>query len=122
MPKPVLLICNVPAKRAAKLRAAAVRMGVRVRAVAKWEYLNPIGSFTGDCGSFESMYDGEGFHDELLVLAHFPQSLFTAFLQQLRAMSLSIPLKCVLTEQNRGWNMLELHEELKKEHEAMHGC
>ena len=118
MPKPVLLICNVPAKRAAKLRAAAVRMGGRARAVAKWEYLNPIGSFTGDCGSFESMYDGEGFHDELLVLAHFPQSLFTAFLQQLRAMSLSIPLKCVLTEQNRGWNMLELHAHLCEERDA----
>ena len=68
MAKPILLTCNVPAKRAAKLRAAAVRMGIRVHAVEKWEYLNPVGSFTGDCGSFESMYDGEGFRDELLVL------------------------------------------------------
>ena len=56
--------------------------------------------------------------DELLVLAHFPQSLFTAFLQQLRAMSLSIPLKCVLTEQNRGWNLLELHAHLCEERDA----
>ena len=118
MAKPILLICNVGAKRAAKLRAAAVRMGIRVRAVEKWEYLNPVGSFTGDCGSFESMYDGAGFSDELLVLAHFPQSLFTAFLQQLRAMSISIPLKCVLTAQNQGWNMLELHEHLCEERDA----
>lgn len=118
MAKPILLTCNVPAKRAAKLRAAAVRMGIRVHAVEKWEYLNPVGSFTGDCGSFESMYDGEGFRDELLVLAHFPQSLFTAFLQQLRAMSLSIPLKCVLTEQNCGWNLLELHAHLCEERDT----
>ncbi len=118
MPKPILLTCNFGAKRAAKLRAAAMRMGIRVRAVEKREYLDPVGSFTGDCGSFETMYDGEGFHDEVLVLAHFPQSLFTAFLQQLRAMSVSVPLKCVLTAQNKDWNLLELHAHLCEERDA----
>ena len=31
-----------------------------------------------------------------------------------------VALKAVLTDENKGWNMLELHEELQKEHEAMH--
>ena len=40
MPQPVLLTYRVPAKHAAKLRVLAVRMGIRVRAVEKWEYLD----------------------------------------------------------------------------------
>lgn len=118
MPQPVLLTYCFPAKRAAKLRVIAMRMGVRVKAVEKWEYLNPIGSFTGDCGSFDSFCDGDGFSEEMLVMAHFPQSLFTRFLQELRTARIVVPLKCVLTESNRGWNSLELHEQLCAERDA----
>ena len=119
MPQPILLTYHLPAKRAAKVRVIAMRMGVRVKAVEKWEYLSPVGSFTGDCGSFDSFYDGKGFDDEMLVMAHFPQSLFTRFLQELRAACLTVPLKCVLTETNRGWNSLELHEQLTAERDAI---
>lgn len=119
MPQPILLTYHLPAKRAAKVRVIAMRMGVRVKAVEKWEYLSPVGSFTGDCGSFDSFYDGKGFDDEMLVMAHFPQSLFTRFLQELRAACLTVPLKCVLTETNRGWNSLELHEQLAAERDAI---
>ena len=119
MLQPVLLTYHIPAKYAAKLRVLAVRMGIRVRAVEKWEYLQPIGSFTGDCEGFESFYDGEGFSDQMLVMAHFPQSVFSRFLQELRAARLVFPLKCVLTESNRGWNSLELHEQLCEERDAI---
>lgn len=119
MPQPVLLTYHIPAKYAAKLRVLAVRMGIRVRAVEKWEYLQPIGSFTGDCEGFESFYDGESFSDQMLVMAHFPQSVFNRFLQELRAARLVFPLKCVLTESNRGWNSLELHEQLCEERDAI---
>ena len=94
-------------------------MGIRVRAVEKWEYIQPVGSFTGDCEGFESFYDGEGFSDQMLVMAHFPQSVFSRFLQELRAARLVFPLKCVLTESNRGWNSLELHEQLCEERDAI---
>ena len=96
MLQPVLLTYRVPAKHAAKLRVLAVRMGIRVRAVEKWEYIQPVGSFT-----------------------HFPQSVFSRFLQELRAARLVFPLKCVLTESNRGWNSLELHEQLCEERDAI---
>ncbi len=32
-----------------------------------------------------------------------------------------VGLKAVVTETNRGWNSLQLFEELKKEHAMMHG-
>lgn len=119
MPKPLLLTYRVPAKRAARLRVIAMRLGVQVRPVEKWEYLQPIGCFTGELSGYESFYDGEGFSDEMLVMAYFPQSLFSRFLQELRAARLVIALKCVLTETNRGWNSLELHRELCAERDAL---
>ena len=118
---PILLTWNLPAKKAAKARMLAMRSGVRVAAVETWQYLQPLGSFTGDCGSMESLYDGAGFSEEILLFAHFPETLLSRFLQSWKATGLPpVALKAVLTEENKGWAILELHEELLKEHQALH--
>ena len=118
---PVILTVHFPAKMLAKLRMAAMRQGAKVRVVEKWEYLNTVGSLTGDLDSFESFYDGADFSGELLVFAHFSDTQLTLFLQAMRAAKLPpVALKAVLTDENKGWNMLELHDELQKEHEALH--
>ena len=113
---PVILAVHFPAKKLAKLRMAAMRLGAKVRVVEKWEYLNAVGALTGDLDSFESFYDGE-----LLVFAHFSDAQLNLFLQAIRAAKLPpVALKAVLTDENKGWNVLELREELQKEHEALH--
>lgn len=119
MPQPILLTYHFPAKQAARLRVIAMRMGVRVKAVERWEYLSPIGCLTGDCEPFDAFYDGDGFPDQMLVMAHFPQLVFSRFLQELRTAHLSVPLKCVLTDANRGWNSLELYTHLCEERDAI---
>ena len=53
----LILAYNFPAKRLAKLRMAAMKLGVKVRPVEKREYLQSLGSFVGTLGSFESVYD-----------------------------------------------------------------
>ena len=112
---PVILAVHFPAKKLAKLRMAAMRLGAKVRVVEKWEYLNAVGALTGDLDSFESFFDGEDFPGELLVFAHFSD------VQAIRAAKLPpVALKAVLTDENKGWNVLELREELQKEHEALH--
>ena len=114
---PVILAVHFPAKKLAKLRMAAMRLGSKVRVVEKWEYLNAV----GDLDSFESFYDGEDFPGELLVFAHFSDAQLNLFLQAIRAAKLPpVALKAVLTDENKGWNVLELREELQKEHEALH--
>ena len=118
---PVVLAIHFPAKKLAKLRMAAMRLGAKVRVVEKREYLNAVGSLTGDLGSFESFYDGEDFSGELLVFAHFSDAQLDLYLQAMRAAKLPpVALKAVLTDENKGWSILELREELQKEHEAMH--
>ena len=112
---PVILAVHFPAKKLAKLRMAAMRLGAKVRVVEKWEYLNAVGALTGDLDSFED------FPGELLVFAHFSDAQLNLFLQAIRAAKLPpVALKAVLTDENKGWNVLELREELQKEHEALH--
>lgn len=118
--KQLILSYNLPAKHLAKLRMAAMKLGVRVRPVEKREYLQSLGSFTGLLGTFESVYDGENFPEPMLVLCGFSQPMVNTFLTLLKASRLPpVPLKAVLTETNQGWNSLELHDELKQEHEAL---
>lgn len=116
----MVLSYNFPAKHLAKLRMAAMKLSVKVRPVEKREYLQSLGSFTGQLGSFDSVYDGDGFQDPMLVLCGFSQPMVNAFLSLLKTSRLpAVSLKAVLTETNQGWNSLELHEELKKEHKAL---
>ena len=116
---PIVLAVHFPAKQLSKLRMAAMRLGAKVRVVEKWEYLSPVGSFTGQRGAFESMYDGADFAGEMLVMANFSQQQLDTFLSQLRAALPPVALKAVLTDTNAGWNSLELHDELVREHAAM---
>ncbi len=117
---PTLLTWHLPAKKAAKVRMLALRSGVRVVPVERWQYLQPIGSFTGDCGSMDSFYDGDGFPEEMMLLAHFPESLMSRFLQAWRTAGIPpVTLKAVLTGTNRDWNTLELHEQLTAERDAI---
>ena len=55
----LILAYNFPAKHLAKLRMAAMKLGVKVRPVEKREYLQSLGSFVGTLGSFESVYDAK---------------------------------------------------------------
>ena len=116
----MVLSYNFPVKHLAKLRMAAMKLSVKVRPVEKREYLQSLGSFTGQLGSFDSVYDGDGFQDPMLVLCGFSQPMVNAFLSLLKTSRLpAVSLKAVLTETNQGWNSLELHDELQKEHEAL---
>ena len=118
--KQLILSYNLPAKHLAKLRMAAMKLGVSVRPIEKREYLQSLGSFAGSLGTFESVYDGESFPEPMLVLCGFSQPMVNTLLTLLKASRLPpIPLKAVLTETNQGWNSLELHDELQKEHAAM---
>ena len=56
----LILAYNFPAKHLAKLRMAAMKLGVKVRPVEKREYLQSLGSFFGTLGSFESLASARG--------------------------------------------------------------
>lgn len=59
--------------------------------------------------------------EEMLVLHNFSGRRLDQLLAELRRAKASVALKAVLTETNCEWTFYELYQEIKKEHEMMHG-
>lgn len=119
---PCALLYNIkdPAKLQT-LRFILFKLGAVAKAVEASDYAQPIGALCGLDGfaRLETSPE-ESFHDEMLVLCGFPSRALDELLNTLRARHVSIALKAVVTEENAQWSSLHLHEELAREHEAMH--
>ena len=93
------------AARLQKVRFALFKFGVSGRVVAPEELSQTIG-YLCDLEGFspvEETVEG-GFSDEML-----------------RRSRVVVALKAVVTEDNAAWSSLQLHDELRQEHEAMKG-
>jgi len=115
------LLYNLTGKpKTAKLRAALLRAGVSACPVDAKDYSQSLGYLAGREG-FAALpaYRGVGFSDEMMVMCDFSSRQINEVLEQLRAAKAVIPLKAVLTETNAGWDSLQLHKEIRAEHEAM---
>ena len=124
MRETVLLINFQDQKKLKEIRMMLMAVRLFAKGVKKEEYLQTIGSLAGVKGMepSEEVYQGEELGQEMMVFAgvtdeHLNQMLFLMRKSGIRPVN----YKAVLTETNRDWNVLELYEELAKEHEAMTG-
>ena len=118
MKPPVLLTYNLHGERAAKIRMAAMRFRVRLRAVERREYARPLAELVEN--GPDGDWNGKAFDEEMLVMAHFPPALMQAFLQGLRRAGVRPGgLKAMLTPTNAQWDSLALYTELCREREAI---
>ena len=100
-------------------------MHVRIKLVKQEQYLEPIGALAGikTIPETKELYEGEGFFDQMLIMRGFTGDRINELLYYLKKSGIPpIPLKAIVTEYNQYWNSLMLHEELIKEHEAMHAA
>ena len=114
---------NLNSVRGRQIRMLCLTQGLKIRVVDRAQYKETIGAIAGVPGYSLSgeIYEGEGFEDEMLILKGFTGGMLDSFLHGFRKMKIQpVALKAVLTEANCGWNSLELHDELVKEHESMH--
>lgn len=120
----VLLFNFSDRTRALKIKRGLMPLGFRVKEIQKADYLQPIGYHAGDktVQPVAQVYDGEELLDEMLVMAWLGSGDLDRILSAIRRQGLGrINYKAMLTPTNRHWNALMLFEEIKKEHEAMHG-
>ena len=118
---PTVLTFNLPPDVHARIRGLAAAIGVRVKAVPPESFSMPLGAMLGiPAGPANAPAEAEGFSDPMLLMCNLDEARFNRFLQLLRGPGLPrIPLKAVLTPHHAGWNALQLHAELAREHEAM---
>jgi hypothetical protein len=120
MNKPTLLSYNLKGDRALTIRQLATDLGINVRAVEANEYGQSLRSLLGLEVPGEAVNTGEGFKEEMLVMADFPSSLINRFLDAFRQQGIpSVKLKALLTKTNSEWHSLTLHNVLLKEGAAM---
>lgn len=116
-----VLLYHVEGDRGRKLRGLLIQNGMKIRSIRPEQYLEPIGYLSGVKGAEPSgqIYDGEDFSEEMMVLKGIYGGRLDMLLSLMRREGISIELKAVVTEQNIGWNSIQLYEEIKEEHETM---
>ena len=94
-----------------KIRFALFKLGIAGRIVDAADFHQPVGHLCGLEGFSPVDQADEGrFSDEMLVLT------------ALRRSRAVVPLKAVVTEENASWSAKKLHDEIRREHEAMKGA
>ena len=122
MTTPLILTYNLDNPQKLKLMFACSQLKIRCLAVSKADYAQPISALAGMRSRIDAKYSGDGFMDEMLIMVNFTGQLLQAFLNALRRGKVpTIALKAVLTPHNECWDSMRLHDELLKEHIAMHG-
>ena len=110
--------CSAP--EFSKLKQIFAMLRLRMRVVEPDRYHVPLLELSQ--GKGEPGENTEPLPEAMLVFCYLPQALLNQVLEVIRLSKLPpIPLKAVMTETNRSWNTLQLHEELLKEREAMAG-
>ena len=104
-------------------------LGYRVRHVEKEEYLLPVGevaegrpaeSINEEAG-VETKETEAAFQDEMLLMCPENERMLDEALLRMRKEKVQVPLKAVLTEINKSWTSVALHDEILREHEKMTG-
>ena len=124
MRETVLVYNFKDAERLMKIRQALMPLGFRLKAVAKEDYLKPVGFLAGlkDIEDNGMVYEGEEFEDEMLLMAGFTSARIDTLILALRKKGAGrINYKAVLTETNKNWDSVSLFKEIKREHEYMTG-
>ena len=95
----------------------------------KEEYLLPVGE-VAEGRTAESINEEAGvetketeaaFQDEMLLMCPENERMLDQALQRMRKEKVQVPLKAVLTEINKNWTSVALHDEILREHEKMTG-
>ena len=114
---------NLNSAKGRQIRMLCLTLGLKIRVVDKTQYNETIGAIAGVPGYalMGEPFEGEAFDEEMLIFKGFSERMLDSFLQGFRKMKIQpVALKAVLTEANCGWNSIQLHDELVREHTSMH--
>ena len=115
-----VLMYNCSGPEFSKLKQIFAMLRLRMRVVEPDRYHVPLAELAQ--GKGEPGEAAEPLSEPMLVFCGLGEALLNQVLEVIRLSKLPpIPLKAVMTETNRSWNTLQLHEELLKEREAMAG-
>ena len=120
MSTPTVLACNLSPERAARIRGLCAVWKLRFHAVPPEAFGEPVGALAGVLAPTGAPAPEAPFAEEMLVLCHLREQALQGFLHGFRRAAIPpVALKAVLTPTNAAWTAQALHDELRREHEAM---
>ncbi len=122
MRETILLFHFSDKDRKNRLTRALLPLRMKIREVAKEDYLQPVGYLAGkkEISPLEESYQGEELEGEMILMAGLSGGQVDMVLKAIRKSGVGpIPYKAVLTVSNQEWNVLKLFQEIKAEHEQM---
>lgn len=121
----VLYYEPVKGKDTGKMKGVLVRLGIRIKNIQPDQVGQKVGYLAGLPGyeeRTESLDPLPVISEKMLVMKNFTGSRMELLLKELKRAGVpKIDLKAVITESNRDWTFYELYEEIRKEHQQMHG-
>ncbi len=120
--KQLALFYNFSEERLRKAKFALLPLKISVKAVDVSDFGQPVGYLAGIKGiePLDNQYDGDGFEDEMIVLCGFNGRTIEAFIRVLNKCGVGrVPLKAVITDTNKTWNSVKLHEAVSADHQQM---
>lgn len=114
-----VLCCNLNGTKAAKIKMAAVKLGLCIHTVSPDEFTLPLGRLVGlPAYADAEPLEGESFTQEMLIFHNFTEPQLDAFLAEIRRAG-GVRLKAVVTPTNASWCISALYHELEAEHAAI---
>ena len=110
----IVLIYNCRGPKFAKLPQILAMLRIRMRRVEPNQYHLPLEQLA--VGAGEPMENpGQPIAEDMLVFCNMNQAFLNQLLEVIRLGKFPPILKAMLTEDNKGWDSLKLHDELLEE-------
>ena len=123
MKKQILLYNIKDKKRAIDIRRVLMPLKIRIKQVAAADFGQPIG-YLADIDGFDACEDLSGdfsFDDEMMIMVGLTSFEIDQVIKGFHKKRIDgIPLKAVLTDENRKWDSRKLYENLREEDSKMH--
>lgn len=122
MKETILLFHFSNKDRRNKLTRALLPLRMKIREVAREDYLQPVGYLAGEkeIAPVEEIYMGEELEGEMILMAGLSSGQVDMVLKAIHKSGIGpVPYKAVLTASNQEWNAVKLFEEIRSEHEQM---
>lgn len=121
--KESILLMNFKDKKQLKgIQMTAFLLKLKIRLIEEKDFLQPVGYLAGVEGikPSDKSFCGEVPKHEMMVFAGVSDDKLQRMLSEMRKNGIrKVDRKAVLTPTNVQWNVIELYEELDKEHQAM---
>ena len=117
-----LLAFNPDPGRLGRLRFIGMRLGIPVKVFPVSQWGLTMGELWQTAPEADEAPAEPPFPEEMLVMCGFSRAQVNSLLAAMKQAHLPpVDLKAILTPTNSGWTPLQLRNELRREHEAMHG-